>query len=110
MGRDDLLLKLSTLMSTIIIQEKDPWNFTYSLAPLVAYLFIGAAFRLLKRRRIVVYDRRQLLTAFLLLLAGSYFFMAGLEEEQDYLRLNHAAWHIFGSGVGYFCINAVKVT
>lgn len=56
------------------------------------------------------YDREKLFVATVLLVIGGYFFMAGLEEEQDYLRLNHAGWHIFGSGFGYFCIQSVTVT
>lgn len=76
---NDLLLKLSTLLSTIIVQEKDPWNFAYSVAPLIAYIIVGGIVRGLKNaRRKIVYDRNKLMTAFVLLIAGSYFFIAGL--------------------------------
>ena len=79
-GPHDILLKLSTIFSTIIIQEKDPWNFNYSIAPLVAYIIVGAIYRAIKTKRVISYDKNRLLKAITLLMAGSYFFIAGLEE------------------------------
>lgn len=74
-----MIIKLFALFSTIIIQEKDPWNFTYTIVPIVTFLLIGIAIRLYKRkRRIVIYDYKKLIVATSLMLVASYFFMAGL--------------------------------
>ena len=48
-AQDDLLLKLSTVFSTVIIQEKDPWNFIYTIMPLVSYLGVGLLVRVYNR-------------------------------------------------------------
>ncbi len=44
-----------------------------------------------------------------LLFLGSYFFIMGLDENKDYLRLNHACWHIFGTGFAYYILKAADV-
>lgn len=46
----DITLRWSTLLSSIIIQEKDPWNVAFTLIPCVAYVFIALAIRLAYRK------------------------------------------------------------
>jgi predicted membrane channel-forming protein YqfA (hemolysin III family) len=37
----------------------------------------------------------------LLMIIGLYFFIKGLDDDNDYLKMNHGMWHVF-SAIGMF--------
>jgi len=74
-----LVLKLAAVFSTVIIQEKDPWNFTYTAVPLISSVFVGLIIRFYNRkRRMVSVKINNIVVATSLLVVGCYFFVAGL--------------------------------
>ena len=107
----DHSLKWSTLLLSIVIQEPDPWNVAYTVAPCIWAVVLGAAIRVYHwKERQVSYDRRRMATGLLWLIAGLVFFVVGLDDPNDYLRMSHGMWHVCASLFGYYCIDAVEVT
>jgi hypothetical protein len=77
---DSLIIKLATVFSTVIIQEKDPWNFTYTAVPLISSVLVGLLIRFYNRKsRMVNVKIKNIVIATSLLVVGCYFFVAGLE-------------------------------
>jgi hypothetical protein len=42
-----------------------------------------------------------------LLIPAIYFFIKGLDDENDYLRINHGMWHLF-IGIAFFYLYQIK--
>ena len=69
----------STLIVSLIAQEKDPWNINYSVVPIVFYGALGVILRIINMNKIrVEYNWRMLGKSSFLTLIGVYFFMKGL--------------------------------
>lgn len=102
------ILEYSTLISTMVIQQKDPWNFMYSIIPQLIYVIIGIIIRILHYNHYKVnYNWNQLYLSLLTLGLGTFFLVRGLDDKNDYLRINHGMWHITICVFGYFAFNAV---
>lgn len=77
---------------TIVLQEKAPWEEIYTVIPnlLAVVVLIG---------KIVItgvkpeYHKRDLRIALAVMALAVYFFIKGLDDYNDYLRLNHGMWH-----------------
>lgn len=88
-------LNYLALMVAVLAQEKDPWNISYTVWPIVAFFIIGILVNLVKRKGLPKYNWRAANRGTLFLLIGLVFFVFGLDEETDYLRINHGLWHAF---------------
>lgn len=96
-------------MLSIIMQEKDPWNLTYTIVPCVACVFLSIILRIRQRKHIAVhYNMKELRMGGIALLVGLYFFIVGLNEKTDYLRINHGIWHLQAAIFSYYFLNAVR--
>jgi hypothetical protein len=74
-------IEYSALINTIIIQEKDPWNFTYSVVPIVFYLLLGIFLRIYNHKKLrVIYERRNFYMALIFLTIGILFYLDGLDD------------------------------
>jgi len=78
----------------VIFQEMNPWNFLFTVAPIIFYIFIFAIVILI-RKRIPYINSRNAKIGFGLLAIGIFFFKLGLDETNDYLRCYHGLWHLF---------------
>lgn len=92
------------------MQEKDPWNVGYTVAPCVLFAIVAIGIRYyLRKSRKVHYDRRNMMIALVPFCFGLGFFYLGLDDRNDYLRIFHGAWHICASIFGYYCLTSVTV-
>lgn len=46
---EDVKLKWSTLLTSIVVQEKDPWNVRYTIGPCCVYAIIAIIIRITHR-------------------------------------------------------------
>ena len=84
------------LSISAITQLYDPWNFNYTLYPIISYFVFCVALRFIKYNDYTIkYKTKNLFLFFVLLGVGIKFMIAGLDEYQDYLRLKHNTWHLF---------------
>ncbi|KAJ9455545.1 hypothetical protein DIPPA_04730 [Diplonema papillatum] len=87
-------------------QEKAPWVLAYTVVPVLLSVFICLAKFVVVDRQPPSYlrapaERRKFLTATATLAVSMYFFVKGLDDTNDYLRINHGLWHLF-SGLAFF--------
>jgi predicted membrane channel-forming protein YqfA (hemolysin III family) len=62
----------------------------------VSYLIIFIAYTIKKRGRLSKYVNYLALKKGIIYIIPAFFFFArGLNEHEDYLRINHGLWHIF---------------
>ena len=74
------LLVYSTLMISILAQEKDPWNLKFTIAPIVLFGVMSLIARLWYFRSYeVTYNWRYLLYTAIFMGIGSQFFFKGLD-------------------------------
>ena len=101
----------STLIVSLIAQEKDPWNINYSVVPIVFYGAVGVMLRVMDMNKTKVqYNWEMLGKSSFLTLIGVYFFMKGLNEFDDYLRFNHGMWHMLAGIASWYGFQSTKVT
>lgn len=71
-----------------------PWNIVCTIIPILFSLSIVLVKIFLTREFIRVDKKIYSLAALFGVIAG-YFFYKGLDDLNDYLRLNHGLWHFF---------------
>ena len=96
---------------TLLIQERAPWNLENTLVPILfwtvicvlkhigCYLIYGSTPN---------YQWRNFKIGGTILLFGSIFFGLGLDDDNDYLRIYHAAWHLCATVSSYWMWKIVK--
>jgi len=89
----DLKLNCAGLFIVILCQEKDPWNFTYTIFPICLFVSI-LLITLIVRPRKPTYNKRMAFTAFLFGSFATVGFAKGMDEDTDYLRMYHGMWHL----------------
>lgn len=95
-------LVYSTMMVSILTQEKDPWNVRYTFGPMILYTVLSICARFwYKNKVIVTYSFKRLIASLTCLAIGGWFFIHGLVEKNDYLRFNHGMWHVM-AGFTFF--------
>lgn len=105
---DSTMLIYSTLIVSILAQQRDPWNINYTIGPFIMFFFIGVISNIYYKKGFPKFKYDQLFKGKLLLFVGAYFFVKGLDQHTDYLRLNHGIWHIFLGVASWYNLNAVK--
>jgi hypothetical protein len=91
-----------TLVVAILCQERDPWNITFTIAPILLFDVVVVVLKVWYWGRVrVTYNWRRLGASLAILAIGSYFFFKGLNEFEDYLRLNHGIWHMMAALSSY---------
>ncbi|PFH35099.1 hypothetical protein BESB_059860 [Besnoitia besnoiti] len=86
--------RMVPLSVAITTQCLRPWNFAYTLFPIVFFsvgflVLIGASG--MKPHL----QRRECLYSGITFLLAVIFFFLGMDDENDYLRIKHGFWHIF---------------
>ncbi|RNF21422.1 uncharacterized protein Tco025E_03472 [Trypanosoma conorhini] len=99
--------KYFTLLASVLIEEKDPWNVAYTVAPIVLFACIPLAVFLYSRRLPAV-EYRHLVTAAVFMGFAVPFFIAGLDDAEDPCRIYHGLWHLLGGIASYFMWLMVK--
>jgi hypothetical protein len=95
-GRDtavDQYSKFGLLLVVLIAQERGPWKLQHTVAPIACSLLVPVlSFGL--GRRSPAFNWRSFLVGSMILALAIIFFARGLDEVNDYLRVNHALWHV----------------
>ena len=95
----DYHLLYGGLILTLVMQTKHPWDLENTLVPIiVASVVAGVKVFFIRRPRI---DLQYVKLGTPFFVAALYCFAKGLNEHEDYLRIHHGLWHLFGS-IGIF--------
>jgi predicted membrane channel-forming protein YqfA (hemolysin III family) len=98
---NEVLYSLALTMS-IICQERDPWNITYTLIPIVIFFTVYLLNRIFRRKG-TKFNRKMLRKGLFFYFCAMPFFYFALDEYTDYLRIAHGVWHLVVSvGAFYF--------
>jgi len=89
-------LQYTSLAIVMVMQEKDPWNETYSSIPIVLS-FIALLLSYQFRKEPVRLDYAQLKKGCMCLIVAICCFIRGLDDGSDPYRFFHGCWH---AGVG----------
>jgi predicted membrane channel-forming protein YqfA (hemolysin III family) len=86
-------LNFISMLITITMQTKHPWDLFNTIVPIVLFVFV------------VVYDyyrnglptinQNALKKGLSVLVIAVSMFIKGLDDENDYLRIYHSLWHVF---------------
>jgi predicted membrane channel-forming protein YqfA (hemolysin III family) len=106
---DEAFLTYLTLIVAILAQEKDPWNIKYTVWPIVIFFVLGLAVNIIKCKGIPRYNIWAVKRGTFYLLVGIFFFSRGLDEETDYLRVNHGLWHAFLGISSWYNFHSIKL-
>lgn len=94
-----------------ISQILDPWNFSYTLVPIISFGIISIVLRILTYSKYEVkYSIYNLLMYFGILGFGASYMIEGLNEYEDYLRHKHALWHLFSGLSIKYLFNVCQVS
>ncbi|CBZ54195.1 conserved hypothetical protein [Neospora caninum Liverpool] len=100
-----LMSRMVPLCVVVITQCLQPWNFAYTMYPIV---FFGCGYLVMLvvggvRPRL---QRRACLYSGITFLLAAVFFFFGMDDANDYLRIKHGLWHIFIGAFVYFWTDA----
>ncbi|EAS07733.2 transmembrane protein, putative (macronuclear) [Tetrahymena thermophila SB210] len=85
-------LNYSAMFIVIILQVADPWNLTFTVAPIVIYALIIIALAIYLKTQPFT-NRQMTIKGFSLIFLGAIFFSLSQDEHTDYLRIYHGLWH-----------------
>ena len=97
----DEILSYIALLISIIIQEKDPWNFNYALFPFLIAALLGL-FKVLNNKHSSIYiSSTMLFKGIILIIVGLVFIKFEVDRQSDYLNCYHSGARII-IAVGIF--------
>jgi hypothetical protein len=90
----DGLIRFAAIGVALLAQEKDPWNVTYTVVPVAAWISLpfilyGVSLQL------PPWDWKECIYGFGLLAIAIPFFIMGLDDPNDPYRIYHGLWHVF---------------
>ncbi|GAM23954.1 hypothetical protein SAMD00019534_071290, partial [Acytostelium subglobosum LB1] len=88
------LLRWVFLVFTLYCQMRDPWNLLFTILPILLSVFLLVCTHIYKRRVPEWLKTRHFMYGVGTLLVAAFFFARGLDDENDYLRINHGIWHL----------------
>ena len=95
-----LNIRYVSLCSVLFFQTIEPYDFICTVSPLFICILIILCFNISNGWPKV--NKSILFKGLLFLSTGLFFFYKGLDDANDYLRLNHTVWHFFVSLGAYF--------
>lgn len=100
------LIRWCFLAFTLWCQECSPWDVKMTIIPIVAALIFVVIWYIAYPEKRVRFYRKRLIAGIISMIIAIVFFVRGLDDERDWLRLNHGLWHAFGGlGVGLMCMS-----
>jgi predicted membrane channel-forming protein YqfA (hemolysin III family) len=114
----DLVLQLShrhgdfyrwiVVALTLWFQEKGPWQIENTILPIVIPFGCCIVVRLTTTKFRPTYVMKNLYIGLACVVVGVFFFVRGLDDDNDWIRINHGLWHAFVAVALYFLRYAVK--
>eukprot|EP01128_Nolandella_sp_AFSM9_P012856 TRINITY_DN9696_c0_g1_i1.p1 TRINITY_DN9696_c0_g1~~TRINITY_DN9696_c0_g1_i1.p1 ORF type:complete len:209 (+),score=25.68 TRINITY_DN9696_c0_g1_i1:42-668(+) len=102
-------IRWGLLLFALICQEKSPWEVIYTIIPIVAAVLV-MVIKLSLERRAPVVNTRRITWAGLFGVIALYFFAVGLDDKNDWLRLNHGMWHTFAGLSLFFALQSKETS
>ncbi len=104
--RVDRQLAYIGLFITLLMQTSHPWHLENTVVPILLYLglFVAKILFVRKPRYNLYYLKRGIG----LLGIAVFCFVKGLDDLNDYLRIWHGCWHMFGSISLFFTLHTVE--
>ncbi len=101
------LIKVLFLVLTLWMQERGPWKLQNTFIPIllsvpVALFFLWKTPHWYRPQYSFFYFSM----GWVITVIGVYFFVIGLDDKNDYLRMNHGLWHTFASLAAFCFLNA----
>jgi predicted membrane channel-forming protein YqfA (hemolysin III family) len=101
----DLFLNSCGLFIVMVMQEDKPWDIENTFYPILLFTIVLAVKVVFVRKpRINLY---YLSRGALILTSAVVFFVRGLDDNNDYLRINHGMWHCLVSISSFYLWQSV---
>ncbi|KAN0011855.1 hypothetical protein ACTFIU_007426 [Dictyostelium citrinum] len=97
------LLRWTFLVMTLYCQERAPWQIEFTIIPIVSALILLIIRHSLRRKIPDWIKTKFFLYGFGFFGVAAFFFARGLDDNNDYLRINHGIWHFF-IGISFYFI------
>jgi predicted membrane channel-forming protein YqfA (hemolysin III family) len=82
------------------MQTKHPWELHNTYVPVL--LFVAILFIKIAMREPTKYNREQTKLGLFFMVFAVTCFILGLDDDNDYLRIYHGFWHLFGSIANFY--------
>lgn len=96
------------LCFTLWCQECSPWNVAFTIIPIVIPLLFNIYLHIFYPLLRPSYYFRNLHIGNTFFIIGVIFFFRGLDDENDWIRLNHGMWHLFAGFGAFFWDQAIN--
>ncbi|EGC32626.1 hypothetical protein DICPUDRAFT_38112 [Dictyostelium purpureum] len=96
-------LRWTFLVFTLYCQERAPWEIIFTVIPIVSTLVLLIIRHVLKQKVPEWIKTKHFLYGIGFFFVAAFFFVRGLDDDNDYLRINHGIWHFF-IGVAFYFI------
>lgn len=97
----DMSCKCFCIFSTLIIQQKHPWDVRFTVTPIILFSIFPIVKYCFIERRLPPVNVRYLLIGGFFASFAIPFFVLGLNDDEDPYRMYHGGWHFF-MGLGAF--------
>jgi hypothetical protein len=91
----DEFVKWICMVVTLFCQEKGPWKIEYTIIPIVFATMIAIGRWILVPEIRPVIEKSKIWLGLFLTAVAIFFFVRGLDDDNDYMRINHMLWHLF---------------
>jgi len=99
-------LRWLSFIFTLYCQEKAPWDINYTALPILVPLIILIGKYVYTRTRPEWIFGFHFAIGMLVLVFAIYFFVKGLDDANDWYRINHCMWHFFIGFAFYFLFHS----
>eukprot|EP01132_Coremiostelium_polycephalum_P004767 gene4767-5947_t len=96
------LIRWLLLVLTLYCQERAPWQIFFTALPIGVSLLMMVGHYVYIRKVPDWIKTKHFLYGLLCLMVAVFFFIRGLDDDNDYLRINHGIWHLFIGFSFYF--------
>ena len=81
---------------TIVCQEAGPWDLKFTIIPLLTSALVSlAVFLFTPPHSRPTFAATEVKVGLAIVAVAAFFFSRGLDEDNDWIRLNHGLWHFF---------------
>jgi len=110
-------LQWMSLVVALVCQEANPWNVLFTIFPIcfpiviVGIYSVYFQFTATTQKEVLFvaeepYNKKALIAACSLGLLSFCFFYLGLDEDRDWLRINHSLWHLLIGLASFFLVKS----
>jgi hypothetical protein len=98
--KNQIKLNFISILITLVMQIKHPWDLFNTIVPIVIFAFIMLYDQY--TNGFPVFNREALKKGLTFLVIAFSMFVKGLDDENDYLRIYHSLWHVLIAISSYY--------